>query len=214
MATPVVCLARGARTAHGLKPQGAGQHSTPASLARHRRWRNLVSSVWKPHAMKSAVSMRLSASGSVAGMEASVRDELTLQWLFPGQRVAQPAGSAPSPSERTHQEPGEAGCSLRASDSRVLTCAAVWRMPKGLEPGSHESPDDSSSTAHTLELLCHLDNAAHGSSACVMWEPTGDGKKVISLADNHILLWDLQESSSQAPVSDQPSALVPLSASS
>ncbi|XP_058407838.1 EARP and GARP complex-interacting protein 1 isoform X1 [Diceros bicornis minor] len=86
----------------------------------------------------------------------------------------------------------------QASDSKVLTCAAVWRMPKEVEPGSHESPDDASSTAHTLELLCHLDNTAHGSMACVVWEPTGDGKKVISLADNHILLWDLQESSSQA----------------
>nr|XP_035931997.1 EARP and GARP complex-interacting protein 1 isoform X2 [Halichoerus grypus] len=71
-------------------------------------------------------------------------------------------------------------------------------MPKELEPGSHESPDDSSSTAHSLELLCHLDDTAHGSTACVTWEPTGDGKKVISLADNHILLWDLQESSGQA----------------
>jgi EARP and GARP complex-interacting protein 1 len=29
----------------------------------------------------------------------------------------------------------------------------------------------------------------------------GDGKKVISLADSHILLWDLQPSSSQAVVS-------------
>lgn len=37
----------------------------------------------------------------------------------------------------------------------------------------------------------------------VMWEPTGDGKKVISLADNHILLWDLQESSTQAVVSEK-----------
>uniref|UniRef100_A0A2K5Q039 EARP and GARP complex-interacting protein 1 n=1 Tax=Cebus imitator TaxID=2715852 RepID=A0A2K5Q039_CEBIM len=81
---------------------------------------------------------------------------------------------------------------------KVLTCAAVWRMPKELESGSHESPDDSSSTAQTLELLCHLDNTAHGNMACVVWEPMGDGKKIISLADNHILLWDLQESSSQA----------------
>ncbi|KAI2522296.1 EARP complex and GARP complex interacting protein 1, partial [Homo sapiens] len=36
---------------------------------------------------------------------------------------------------------------VAASDSKVLTCAAVWRMPKELESGSHESPDDSSSTA-------------------------------------------------------------------
>ena len=38
-------------------------------------------------------------------------------------------------------------------------------------------------------------------SLSVVWEPMGDGKKIISLADNHILLWDLQESSSQAVVS-------------
>ncbi|XP_047701161.1 EARP and GARP complex-interacting protein 1 isoform X1 [Prionailurus viverrinus] len=91
-----------------------------------------------------------------------------------------------------------ATCYNKPSDSKVLTCAAVWRMPKELEPGSHESPDDSSSPAHTLELLCHLDDTAHGSVACVVWEPTGDGRRVISLADSHILLWDLQESSSQA----------------
>ncbi|XP_053781100.1 EARP and GARP complex-interacting protein 1 isoform X3 [Desmodus rotundus] len=32
----------------------------------------------------------------------------------------------------------------------------------------------------------------------VVWEPTGDGSRVMSLADNHILLWDLQESSRRA----------------
>lgn len=34
----------------------------------------------------------------------------------------------------------------------------------------------------------------------VLWEPMGDGKRLISLADNHALLWDLQESSTQATV--------------
>lgn len=52
-----------------------------------------------------------------------------------------------------------------ASESRVLTCAAVWRMPPEWETGSHESPDDSSNNPQTLELLCHLDNTAHGSVA-------------------------------------------------
>uniref|UniRef100_A0A8C1TE35 EARP complex and GARP complex interacting protein 1 n=1 Tax=Cyprinus carpio TaxID=7962 RepID=A0A8C1TE35_CYPCA len=88
-----------------------------------------------------------------------------------------------------------------ASESRVLTCAAVWRMPPEWESGSHESPDDSSNNPQTLELLCHLDNTAHGSVACVLWEPMGDGKRVISLAENHVLLWDLQESSTKATVS-------------
>ncbi|KAM9018821.1 EARP and GARP complex-interacting protein 1 isoform 1-T2 [Ara ararauna] len=98
-----------------------------------------------------------------------------------------------------------ATCYNKTSDSKVMTCAAVWRMPKELESGSHESPDDSSSNTQTLELLCHLDNTAHGNMACVMWEPMGDGKKVISLADNNILLWDLQESSSKAVLSSSAS---------
>lgn len=37
-------------------------------------------------------------------------------------------------------------------------------------------------------------------SCSVLWEPMGDGKRVISLAENHVLLWDLQESSSKATV--------------
>ncbi|XP_070811199.1 EARP and GARP complex-interacting protein 1 isoform X2 [Pituophis catenifer annectens] len=91
-----------------------------------------------------------------------------------------------------------ATCYNKTSDSKVMTCAAVWRMPKELESGNHESPDDSSSNAQILELLCHLDNTAYGNMAGVAWEPMGDGKKLISLADNHLLLWDLQESSTKA----------------
>ncbi|KAI3367279.1 hypothetical protein L3Q82_008324 [Scortum barcoo] len=92
-------------------------------------------------------------------------------------------------------------CYNKTSDSRVVSCAAVWRMPSDWETGSHESPDDSTHNPQTLELLCHLDDSAHSNAACVLWEPMGDGKRVISLADNHALLWDLQESSTQATVS-------------
>uniref|UniRef100_A0A8C2FKM3 EARP complex and GARP complex interacting protein 1 n=1 Tax=Cyprinus carpio TaxID=7962 RepID=A0A8C2FKM3_CYPCA len=92
-------------------------------------------------------------------------------------------------------------CYSKTSESRVLTCAAVWRMPPEWESGNHESPDDSSNNPQTLELLCHLDNTAHGSVACVLWEPMGDGKRLISLAENHVLLWDLQESSTKAKIS-------------
>ncbi|MGH0114387.1 UNVERIFIED_CONTAM: hypothetical protein FKN15_005869 [Acipenser sinensis] len=92
-------------------------------------------------------------------------------------------------------------CYSKTSDSKVVTCAAVWRMPKELESGNHESPDDSSSNPQTLELLCHLDNTAHGNMACVLWEPMGDGKRLVSLADNHVQLWDLQGSSNKAVIS-------------
>ncbi|XP_034715056.1 EARP-interacting protein homolog [Etheostoma cragini] len=93
-------------------------------------------------------------------------------------------------------------CYNKTSDSRVVSCAAVWRMPSDWETGSHESPDDSAHNPQTLELLCHLDDSAHINTVCVLWEPMGDGKRVISLADNHALLWDLQESSTQAKVSN------------
>lgn len=92
-------------------------------------------------------------------------------------------------------------CYNKTSDSRVVSCAAVWRMPSDWDAGSHESPDDSAHNPQTLELLCHLDD--QGNAACVLWEPMGDGKRVISLADNHALLWDLQESSTRATVSSR-----------
>nr|XP_010984272.2 EARP and GARP complex-interacting protein 1 isoform X2 [Camelus dromedarius] len=98
-----------------------------------------------------------------------------------------------------------ATCYNRTADSKVLTCAAVWRMPAELEPGGHESPEDAASPAHALELLCHLDHAARGSTACVVWEPAGAGGRVISLADNHVLLWDLQESGSRAALASSAS---------
>ncbi|XP_071369898.1 EARP-interacting protein homolog, partial [Centroberyx affinis] len=56
-------------------------------------------------------------------------------------------------------------CYNKTSDSRVVSCAAVWRMPCDWETGSHESPDDSAHNPQTLELLCHLDNSAHGNAA-------------------------------------------------
>lgn len=92
-------------------------------------------------------------------------------------------------------------CYNKISDSRVQTCAAVWRMPPEWESGSQESPDDSVHSPQALQLLCHLDNATHGNVACVLWEPMGDGRRVISLAESHIALWDLQESSTKATVS-------------
>lgn len=44
-----------------------------------------------------------------------------------------------------------------------------------------------------VSVLSHI-------SCSVLWEPMGDGKRVISLAENHVLLWDLQESSTKATV--------------
>ncbi|XP_021102883.1 protein TSSC1 isoform X3 [Heterocephalus glaber] len=62
-----------------------------------------------------------------------------------------------------------ATCYNKTPDSRVLACAAVWRMPEELESVGHESPDDSASTTQTLELLCQLGSAAPGNVACQIY---------------------------------------------
>ncbi|TRZ02666.1 hypothetical protein DNTS_024400 [Danionella cerebrum] len=92
-------------------------------------------------------------------------------------------------------------CYNKTSESRVCSCAALWRIPPEWESGNQECPEDSSHNPQSLELLCPLESAAHGPPACVLWEPMGDGKRVISLAENHVLVWDLQESSSKATIS-------------
>ncbi|XP_077586789.1 EARP-interacting protein homolog isoform X2 [Stigmatopora nigra] len=74
-------------------------------------------------------------------------------------------------------------------------------MPSNWETGTQECPDDSGHNPQTLELLCDLEDGGNSNAACVLWEPMGDGKRVISLADNCVFLWDLQESSTQATVS-------------
>uniref|UniRef100_A0A3Q1G7N6 EARP complex and GARP complex interacting protein 1 n=1 Tax=Acanthochromis polyacanthus TaxID=80966 RepID=A0A3Q1G7N6_9TELE len=63
------------------------------------------------------------------------------------------------------------------------------------------SPPDWSSSDATRTDAGNLSSKLSVLSVFVLWEPMGDGKRVISLADNNALLWDLQESSTQATVS-------------
>ena len=93
---------------------------------------------------------------------------------------------------------------------RVHTCCLEWRVAgvgrdralgRAALPG--KGACDGSQPQRRLGLVASLFMGGPPLPCSVTWEPTGDGKKVISLADNHILLWDLQESSSQAVVSDK-----------
>lgn len=87
--------------------------------------------------------------------------------------------------------------------------AAVWRLPKSKQDvaGSWSASDENSSSMPNLELLCHLNYSVDGNGSssggnlsetkCVQWQP-GDGQRVFSLADNHIIIWDLKESSTNS----------------
>ncbi|CAH1773380.1 unnamed protein product, partial [Owenia fusiformis] len=92
-----------------------------------------------------------------------------------------------------------ATCYNKASDSKTELNAAIWRIPDS--DGSHpEGPDDGAS-AHTLEALSHLDNADYGDMKCLLWNPSNDDSNVITLADSHILMWDLNASGTNATLS-------------
>lgn len=70
-----------------------------------------------------------------------------------------------------------ATCYNKTADSKVLTCAAVWRMPAELEPGGHESPEDAASPAHALELLCHLTTRPAAAPPVSRGSPRGTGRE-------------------------------------
>ncbi|KAB0373177.1 hypothetical protein FD755_014836 [Muntiacus reevesi] len=159
-----------------------------------------------PYSFRSPVFLEL-VFGSVGSVTCPTLEQDTRRELAAGLSAGHPSRTSSPHTCSSAPEPGALTGLPRKmpADSRVVTCAAVWRMPAELEPGGQESPEDATSPAHALELLCHLEPAARGSTACVAWEPAGDGKRVISLADNHVLLWDLQESSSQATLASSAS---------
>ncbi|CAM9619831.1 EARP and GARP complex-interacting protein 1 [Lampetra fluviatilis] len=91
-----------------------------------------------------------------------------------------------------------ATCYNTMVDNKLQSCASVWRIPRDFDSGSSEPADESGTNPLALELLCHFDNSGHGNMASVLWEPLGDGSKAVTLSDNHLLCWDLKESSTQA----------------
>ncbi|XP_054772763.2 EARP-interacting protein homolog [Lytechinus pictus] len=92
-------------------------------------------------------------------------------------------------------------CFNKIVDNKLQGQAAIWRLPVDEEDpdvsdiGLH---DDTSSNAKNLEVLCRLDNSDIGSIISVLWEPQGDGNKILSLTDNRFLMWDLEASGSKA----------------
>ncbi|CAH1255268.1 TSSC1 [Branchiostoma lanceolatum] len=89
----------------------------------------------------------------------------------------------------------------KTSEQKAEMCGAVWRIPSEFDASANDAQDDASASAQALELLCHLDDGNHSNMVSTVWEPAGDGKKLISLTENNILMWDLDVSSSQAKLS-------------
>nr|DBA25805.1 TPA: hypothetical protein GDO54_010150 [Pyxicephalus adspersus] len=99
-----------------------------------------------------------------------------------------------------------ATCYNNTSDSKVTSSAAVWRIPKELQAGNQEVPDDSSNNTQTLELLCHLNNDSHSSLSnsttlegkgqlkftSGRWSPHHNCTQVATANDTTIRGWDIR----------------------
>lgn len=85
-------------------------------------------------------------------------------------------------------------CYNKTSESKTEMKAAIWRLPSDFDSG--QADDQSAHPA--VRLVCHLNNSEYGDMKSVLWHPTGDTSTVIGFADNHIVLWDIDTSSSTA----------------
>ncbi|XP_045157932.2 EARP and GARP complex-interacting protein 1-like isoform X1 [Mercenaria mercenaria] len=85
-------------------------------------------------------------------------------------------------------------CYNKTSESKAEMRAALWRLPGDFD--DVQSEDQSSH--QSLSLVCHLDATDYGDMKSVMWHPTGDNSNVVGLADNHIVVWDIDTSGNSA----------------
>ncbi|XP_071447895.1 EARP-interacting protein homolog [Hetaerina americana] len=77
--------------------------------------------------------------------------------------------------------------------------AAIWRIPETTEEGSgNEGYDPCSAALPTLDQLSLLETNEYGKDVlCTVFHPT-EGNRVVSVVDNHFILWDLGEGCSSA----------------
>ncbi|XP_013387812.1 EARP-interacting protein homolog [Lingula anatina] len=90
-----------------------------------------------------------------------------------------------------------ATCYNKTSDAKAEMEAALWRIPEF----DASLGEDSSPTHKELELLCKLDTTDYGEMKGILWHPSGEGNTILSIVDSHILMWDLETSSSRATLS-------------
>lgn len=84
----------------------------------------------------------------------------------------------------------------KMSGNKCDMCAAIWKIPAEFD----SSLDEASASTHSLQLLCRLDHPNFPNVNSVLWHPGGDKSKVVTLADNHFVTWDLNDSSTTAAV--------------
>lgn len=78
-------------------------------------------------------------------------------------------------------------CYNKTSESKAEMKAALWRLPGDFD----DIQSEDQSTHQALGLLCHLEAPEFGDIKSVMWHPTGDSSNVVGLAEDHVVVWDV-----------------------
>ncbi|XP_023231899.1 EARP-interacting protein-like isoform X2 [Centruroides sculpturatus] len=80
------------------------------------------------------------------------------------------------------------------SDGKCEMEGAIWAIPPSKE-GNDSPSDESLTTVSSVELVTKLETASYGSDVkSIVWHPV-EGNQLISLVDEHILLWDVANNS-------------------
>ncbi|XP_034243168.1 EARP-interacting protein homolog isoform X2 [Thrips palmi] len=91
-------------------------------------------------------------------------------------------------------------CYNTITDNSCVMKSALWRLPPAETEDQTDVDQEGGSGSHhssmnPLECLCELDTMQHGKEVKVsVFHPT-DGSRVMSVVDNHFLLFDVGESS-------------------
>ena len=78
----------------------------------------------------------------------------------------------------------------KASDAKAEMQGMLWRIPGDFDSSAN---DDTAANAPALEPLAPIYSAEHGDLKSILWHPSGESSDIITLADNHILRWSLDD---------------------
>lgn len=95
-----------------------------------------------------------------------------------------------------------ATCYHKISDDKTKSCASIWRLPPLDETGPpifYITPGEQTGKCVSLQHVVDLDSN-HGDIKKVLWNPSGDSNKLLTISERHIDVW--QTSSSGATLAD------------
>lgn len=78
----------------------------------------------------------------------------------------------------------------QATNAKAEMKGMLWKVPEEFDASLS---DDSNTNVQSLESRASIYSAEHGDIKSILWHPSGESEKLITLADSHILCWSIDE---------------------